>query len=131
MKIVRNLGDRYKLLDGYRTVELIHEALKGVDGKGLSYEQRRDLREAFGDTGSRGNLGMPFIAYSWRERRNSTNPLWRLTFPFWVLYVMLAIIVVLPLKWLLTGKFYFSENNPLTRFNMAWYNKIFDRKWYD
>lgn len=131
MKIVRNLGDRYKLLDGYTTVELIHKALKDVDGKGLSNEQMRDLREAFGDTGSRGNLGMPFIAYSWHDRRNSANPLWRLTLPFFAVYLLLLIVVVLPVKWIVTGKAYFSGNNWLTRFNTNWYNRIFDRKWYD
>ena len=132
MKIVRNLGDRYKLLNGYRTVDLIHKALKEIDGKGLSDEQQRDLRQAFGDIGSRGNLNMPFIAYSWHERKGTRNPIWRLTFPLLALYVVFLILFVLPVKWLLTGKFYFSGNdNWFTRFNMAWYNKVFDRKWYE
>lgn len=131
MKIVRNLGDRYKLLDGYTTVELIHKALKDVDGKGLSYKQMRDLREAFGDKGSRGNLGMPFIAYSWNERGNSTKPMWRLTLPFFAVYILLLFVIVLPVKWIVTGKVYFSENNWFTRFNTNWYNRIFDKKWYD
>lgn len=131
MKIVRNLGDRYKLLDGYTTVELIHKALKDVDGKGLSYKQMRDLREAFGDKGSRGNLGMPFIAYSWNEMGNSTKPMWRLTLPFFAVYILLLFVIVLPVKWIVTGKVYFSENNWFTRFNTNWYNRIFDKKWYD
>ena len=48
MKLIRNLGDRYRLLNGYETVNLIDKALKEkTGGRGLEEWQKRDLKESF------------------------------------------------------------------------------------
>ena len=55
MNFVRNLGDRYHLLSGLETVNLIDKALKErTGGKGLEEWQRRKLIESFGNSGISG-----------------------------------------------------------------------------
>ena len=125
---VEKLGDRYKLLSGWETVGLIDKALK-VHGIGLTAQQRKDLINEFGDSGLRGNLDIPFIAYSWEEEEPTGKNVWRLTAPFFFFYALICIGIISPIKWLITGKYYFSQKSKINIFNIGWYNKIFDRRW--
>ena len=125
---VEKLGDRYKLLSGWKTVNIIDEILK-ENGCELTNEQSRTLRNLFGDSGLHGNLAMPFIAYAWEEENPTGKNAWRLTAPFFFVYALVIIGIVSPIKWLITGKYYFSNKSKITIFNVGWYNKIFDRRW--
>lgn len=128
MKIVRKLGDRYKLLSGYETVNLIEKAIESRGGS-LTPHQKHQLREAFGNSGIRGNLDMPFLAYAWEEEDVSGTFLWRLTYPLFLVYSVVLLCVVLPIKWLVTGKYYLPQTSWIARFDVAWYNKITNRRW--
>jgi hypothetical protein len=125
---VEKLGDRYKVLSGWKTVDLIDKALK-KHSNGLTTQQRRDLINEFGDSGLCGNLEMPFIAYAWEEEKPTGKNVWRLTAPFFFVYALIVIGIVSPIKWLITGKYYFSQKSKINIFNIGWYNKIFDRRW--
>jgi hypothetical protein len=125
---VEKLGDRYKVLPGWKTVDLIDKALK-KHSKGLTAQQRMDLRSEFGDNGTCGNLKMPFIAYAWEEEEPTGKNAWRLTAPFFFVYALICIGIISPIKWLITGKYYFSQKSKINIFNIWWYNKIFDRRW--
>ena len=125
---VEKLGDRYKVLSGWKTVDLIDKALK-KHGTGLTMQQRKDLIDEFGDSGIHGNLGMPFIAYAWEEEKPTGKNAWRLTAPFFFVYALICIGIISPIKWLITGKYYFSQKSKINIFNIGWYNKIFDRRW--
>ena len=125
---VEKLGDRYKLLSGWQTVELIDKCLKERT-VGLSTEQRRVLIDSFGDAGIRGNLNMPFIAYAWDEEKPTGKGWWRLTIPLFFPYALIITFIVMPIKWVITGKRSFSQKSKINKFNIAWYNKIFDRRW--
>lgn len=127
--LVEKLGDRYKVLSGWKTVDLIDKALK-EHGTGLTIQQRKDLLNEFDDSGIHGNLGMPFIAYDWEEEEPKGKNVWRLTAPFFFVYALVIIGIVLPIKWLITGKYHFSQKSKINIFNIGWYNKIFDRRWY-
>lgn len=130
MKIIRNLGDRYRLLDGREAVALIDKALKECSyGNGLEEWQKKNLISSFGNRGIRGNLGMPFLAYAWEEEKVSGTFVWRLTYPFFLIYGIFMHLTILPIKWVFTGKHYLSETSRLGRFNVNWYNKITNRHW--
>ena len=130
MKFVRNLGDRYHLLSGLEAVNLIDKSLKdSTGGKGLEEWQRRKLIESFGNSGIRGNLDMPFIAYAWKEEKVSGSFGWRLTYPFLLIFVIIECFIILPLKWVFTGKYYLSQKSWLGRLGVNWYNKITNRRW--
>jgi len=130
MKLIRNLGDRYRLLSGFETVNLIDKALKKrTGGNGLEEWQKRKLIEEFGNGGIRGNLDMPFLAYAWEEEETSGNFGWRLTFPLFLVFYIIECFICLPLKWVFTGKYYLSQKSWFGRFGMNWYNKIYNRKW--
>lgn len=131
MKLVRNLGDRYRLLSGFETVNLIDKTLKKANcgKKGLEEWQKRKLTEEFGNGGIRGNLDMPFLAYAWEEEETSGNFGWRLTFPFFFVFYIIECFIFLPLKWVFTGKYYLSQKSWFGRFGVNWYNKIYNRRW--
>ena len=132
MKFIRNLGDRYRLLTGFRTVQLIDKALKDkCSGKGLEEWQKRALVESFGNSGIRGNLDMPFIAYEWEEEKVGGNFGWRLTYPLFLIFSIIECFIILPLKWVFTGKYYLSQESRLGQFGVSWYNKITNRGWYN
>jgi len=130
MKLIRNLGDRYRLLSGFETVNLIDKALKKrTGGNGLEEWQKRKLIEEFGNGGIRGNLDMPFLAYAWEEEETSGNFGWRLTFPLFLVFYIIECFICLPLKWVFTGKYYLSQKSWFGQFGMNWYNKIYNRRW--
>ena len=131
-KFVRNiLGDNYQLLSGWKTVNLINERLKQKT-IGLTIEQERVLKDSFGDTGICGNLDMPFLAYSWEEKKpQGKNVWWRLTIPFLFLWVFFLLTpIVLPIKWLLTGNYALNGDSKIGVLTENWYNKVFSRKWW-
>ena len=130
MELIRNLGDRYHLLNGLETVNLIDKALKErTNGRGLEEWQRRKLIESFGNSGNCGNLDMPFIAYAWKEEEKSGGFGWRLTYPFFLIFSIIECFIILPLKWVLTGKYSLSQKSWFGRFGVNWYNKIKNRRW--
>jgi len=128
MNIVRNLGDRYKVLSGLQTAILIEETLE-KEGCPLSDHQKRRLRDSFGNSGNRGNLDMPFIAYAWEEEKPSGNIGWRISAPFMYLYAIIMSFIIQPIKWVLTGKYYWGQKSPISRFGVNWYNKVTNRRW--
>lgn len=130
-KFVRTiLGDNYQLLSGWKAVNLINERLKQKT-VGLTAEQERVLKESFGDSGIRGNLDMPFLAYAWDEKApQGKNVWWRLTIPFLLIWVFVILaLIVLPIKWVFTGKYQLGKWNKLGIITENWYNKVFKRKW--
>ena len=126
--IAEKLGDRYQLLSGYDTVRIIKDILEKKN-QPLTQEQYTALRESFGDSGIRGNLDMPFIAYRWDEEKPANSWYWRLTIPILYVYALILFFVILPIKWLFTGKYYLAHESKLRQLHINWYNKIMDRKW--
>ncbi|MBP5723284.1 MAG: hypothetical protein J6X18_06900 [Bacteroidales bacterium] len=127
---VRNiLGDKYQVLSGWKTVNLINDCLKQKNCW-LTTEQERVLKDSFGDCGIHGNLEMPFLAFAWEEEKTQgKNMWWRLTTPFLLVWIYLILVpIVLPIKWLLTGKYYFERETKLGILTQNWYNKTIGRK---
>ena len=127
-KFMKHLGDRYKVLSGWETARIIEKTMKD-GGAPLTDQQGRVLREEFGDSGILGNLDMPFLAYSWKEEKKSGSFGWRLTMPVFFLLVLLFYILVLPIKWILTGYFGFKQEEKLGQFFVKWYQKIYNERW--
>ena len=127
-KFVEKLGDQYELLSGYETAIEVKNILN-ESNLPLSKEQYTALCNAFGDSGMRGNLDMPFIAYKWKEKENQTEWQWRLTVPFLGIWWIIFVFVIIPFKRLFTGNLNFKQNSRLIDFNTHWYNKVVGRKW--
>lgn len=63
----------------------------------------------------------PFQAYEWGNIPNRTSMFQRLCAPFVVLLLLLMYIIVCPIKWFLTGKFYFDKrDNKVTHIIYKW-----------
>lgn len=53
------------------------------------------------------------------------SPLWRLTFPAWVLFWLLLILIICPVLWLLTGNYALHAKHPVYLFFKPWHRKLF------
>lgn len=127
-KFVEKLGDQYEIMSGLEVANEIDKIFKNTNYP-LSSNQYKALLFALGNSGMRGNLDMPFIAYKWEEKKNQTKWQWRLTAPFFGIWWIIFVFVVLPLKWIFTGNLNFKQNSKLINFNSRWYNKVVGRKW--
>lgn len=70
------------------------------------------------------NLRGEFNVYKKHQVKNELN-FYRLTFPLFLLYCLVMLLVICPIKWAITGNFKLQYNE--NRFHTKWYNKIFRR----
>ena len=45
------------------------------------------------------------------------------------IFSIIECFIILPLKWVFTGKYSVSQTNWFGRFGVSWYNKITNRHW--
>ena len=115
---------KFKRLSGWQVVNHIEKFLK-EKGEPLTKEQGKLLRECWGmDSGIHGDLNLPFQAYTWEAVKYKGNPLVRLTFPIFVVFVILMTLIVRPVHWILTGSWWFgdSKSNFESFINKWWIN---------
>ena len=127
-KYVEKLGDQYEIMSGHAVANEINKIFK-MSNCPLSSEQYRALHSALGSNIICGNSDMSFIVYTWKEKENQTKWYWRLSAPFFGIWWLIFVLIILPAKWLFTGNINFKQNSKLINFNMHWYNKVVGRKW--
>lgn len=67
--------------------------------------------------------GRTFL-YSQRDKRSKGKIIYRVTYPLYLIWNLLLTFVVQPVKWVMTGNFYFDMNNPVYKFTVKWGRKI-------
>lgn len=127
-KFVEKLGDQYEIMSGQMVANEINKIFKMTDYP-LSSEQYRILHSTLSNSGMICGLDTPFIAYKWQEKKNQTKWYWRLSVPFFGIWWLIFVLIILPVKWFFTGNINFKQNSKLINFNMHWYNKVVGRKW--
>lgn len=100
---------RYDVLDGSEVAKRISDIFEKQCP--LSDYQKDWLRRSLGDSGMCGNLDMPFQAYEWERNIRKKTDLQRISTPFVVLMNILMLLVVCPMHFLFTGKFFIDCNN--------------------
>lgn len=122
---------KYRRLSGLRVCDEIIDFFKSLDKDfkldkySLTDDQIRQLRYYWGDdTGIYGDHGLPFQAYMWKKQESKGSWL-RITFPFFVVFVILMTLIVRPVHWLLTGNWWFGDKSKLEDFIARWYVSIF------
>ena len=122
---------KYKRLSGLRVCDEIIDFFKSLDKDlkldkySLTDDQIRKLRYYWGDdTGMYGDHGLPFQAYMWKKQESKGSWL-RITFPFFVVFVILMTLIVRPVHWLLTGNWWFGDKSKLEDFIARWDVSIF------
>lgn len=58
------------------------------------------------------------------EKPEPVKPIWRLTILFYWLFLLVMLVLVIPAKWIFTGKSYFSEKNWTYRVYTFWTKKL-------
>jgi hypothetical protein len=59
-----------------------------------------------------------------KENKQSTNLFYRLSIPIYLLITLLHLIIIGPIKFIFTGKFYYKESNKFGKFMWNWYQKL-------
>ena len=122
---------KYKRLSGLQVCDEIIDFFKSLDKDfnldkySLTDDQIRKLKYYWGDdTGMYGDHGLPFQAYMWKKLESKGSWL-RITFPFFVVFVILMTLIVRPVHWLLTGNWWFGDKSKLEDFIARWDVSIF------
>ena len=117
---------KFKRLSGWQVVNHIEKFLK-ENGESLTEEQGRLLRERWGmDSGIHGDLNLPFQAYTWEAVKYNGKPLVRLTLPIFIVFLILMTLIVRPIKWILTGSWWFGDaNSKIESFINKWWINMF------
>lgn len=117
---------KFKRLSGWQVVNHIENFLK-EKGEPLTEEQRKELQYYWGmDSGIHGDLNLPFQAYTWESVKYNGKPLVRLTFPIFVVFVILMTLIVRPINWILTGSWWFGDaNSKIESFINKWWVNMF------
>lgn len=83
--------------------------------KDLNYDQKKQIEKFF-------DSGEYYLVESY-EKKNE-NGLWRLTYPLFFITMLLSSIIIQPIKWLITGKYYFSSRTKIFRVLDKWEKKL-------
>lgn len=68
--------------------------------------------------------GIPFncVVYERVERKGSI--LWRLTYPFFFLYIIFVSVILIPMNFIVNGSTYFNKNSKVNKIYEYWEKKI-------
>ena len=117
---------KFKRLSGWQVVSHIERFLK-EKGEPLTEQQWRLLRDNWGmASGIHGDLNLPFQAYTWEAVKYNGKPLVRLTLPIFIVFLILVTLIVRPIKWILTGSWWFGDaNSKIESFINKWWINMF------
>ena len=117
---------KFNRLTGWQVVSHIERFLK-EKGEPLTEQQWRLLRDNWGmASGIHGDLNLPFQAYTWEAVKYNGKPLVRLTLPIFIVFLILMTLIVRPIKWILTGSWWFGDaNSKIESFINKWWINMF------
>ena len=116
---------KYKRLSGMDVVNHVDKLFKDV-GSPLTDYQKHILRTYWGESiGNYGDLNLPFQAYEWKDTKYKGVPLMRLTFPIFVIFIILMTFVIRPLHWLVRGSWWFGKDSKIEVFCNKWWVSVF------
>jgi hypothetical protein len=115
---------KYKRLSGMNVTKQI-ESFFEENEEPLNDRQKYLLKREWGDDrGNYGDLNLPFQAYEWEKVEYTGNTFVRLTFPIFLILIILLSFVIRPIHWLFTGSWWFKEKWGIEKFLCKWWIKI-------
>lgn len=116
---------KFKRLSGRQVVNHIEKFLK-EKGEPLTEEQRKELQYYWGlNSGNYGDLNLPFQAYTWEAVKYKGKPLVRLTFPFFIIFIIMTLIIR-PIHWLIKSSWWFDgQHSKAESFINKWWINMF------
>lgn len=65
-----------------------------------------------------------FLYAKRKSWKNKTSMLFRTTLPLYVIWFLIMVLIVQPIKWICTGDYYFDTKNPVYLFTISWSSKL-------
>jgi len=69
-------------------------------------------------------LDEKYYIRSWKNPKHPKNWYWRLTFPLSAIVFVILFFIVCPIKWIITGRYYFTPKSTIYSFYDNWVNKF-------
>lgn len=115
---------KYKRLSGMNVTKQI-ESFFAENEEPLNDRQKYLLKREWGDDrGNYGDLNLPFQAYEWEKVKYQVNPIARLTFPFFILCIIILTLLIRPIHWFITGSWWFKESWNVEKTLYKWWINI-------
>ena len=112
------LERRSKRLDGIGVAEELQKFFER-DGTSLTDTQKAVLTDMWKDS------DLVMFSYNVEKKDIKTKPLIRLTIPFYFIFAMLIVLIIRPVKWLITGTMFWKYENKFEQFIGKWRDSLF------
>lgn len=108
------------MIKDYLTEMFPHELIQMIDAGSDDYkltdQQVIRIRQLIEDGSVR--------CYKRRKPKVNHSMLWRLTFPFYFAFVFGSVLSILPIKWIITGHFYYDSDTKFSKIIKKWSSKL-------
>lgn len=115
---------KYKRLSGQDVTKEVKKFFEKIESPLTPYQIEKLERDWGENIGRCGDLNLPFQAYSWEKVEYKGNTFVRLTFPIFLILIILLSFVIRPIHWLFTGSWWFKEKWGIEKFLCKWWIKI-------
>lgn len=112
------LEKRYKHLGGIGVAEELQKFFE-LNGTSLTDLQKEILTYRWKDS------DLVMFSYKGECPGIKSKPWIRLTIPFYFIFAMLIVLIIRPVKWLITGTYFWKYNNKFEQFAGKWRDKLF------
>lgn len=115
---------KYKRLSGQDVSKEVKKYFEEIESPLNEYQIEKLESDWGNNVGMYGDLNLPFQAYSWEKVEYKGNTFVRLTFPIFLILIILLSFVIRPIHWLFTGSWWFKEKWGIEKFLYKWWIKI-------
>ena len=112
------LERRSKRLDGIGVAEELQKFFER-DDTSLTDNQKEVLTNKWKDS------GLVMFTYDIEKKDIKTKPWIRLTIPFYFIFAMLIVLIIRPVKWVITGSKFWKYENKFEQFIGKWRDSLF------
>lgn len=112
------LERRSKRLDGIGVAEELQKFFER-NGTSLSDKQKEVLTDIWKDS------DLVMFNYNVEKKDIKTKPWIRLTIPFYFIFAMLIVLIIRPVKWVITGSKFWKYENKFEQFIGKWRDSLF------
>ncbi len=65
-----------------------------------------------------------YLILRYAKKENKRSPLIRFTIPFYPIAWLLTVLILSPIKWMVTGDYYWKYDSTVVRFLESWWKKF-------
>lgn len=115
---------KYKRLSGQDVSKEVKKYFEEIESPLNKYQIEKLESDWGNNVGMYGDFNLPFQAYEWKKVEYQVNPIARLTFPIFILCIIILTVAIRPIHWLFTGSWWFKESWKVEKMLSKWWVNI-------